>query len=105
MSAFFIKKGTFNHCGRSKAWNSTHHGRYEFQTVFLLRNMNTNMYTDTVIYKYMYKNTCTSSCACTLLGGWLCGVCSAVCCCRGVLVLGILNFEIGNIQGFLSVNL
>ena len=23
-----MKKGTFNHCGRSKASNSTHHGRY-----------------------------------------------------------------------------
>ena len=29
-----IKNGTFNHCGRSKAWNSTHHGRYVFQTAF-----------------------------------------------------------------------
>ena len=25
-----IKKGTFNHSGRSKAWNSTHHRRYVF---------------------------------------------------------------------------
>ena len=24
---FFIKKGTFNHCGRSNDSNSTHHGR------------------------------------------------------------------------------
>ena len=31
----FIKKGTFNHCGRSKAWNSTHHGMYVFKTAFL----------------------------------------------------------------------
>ena len=23
-----MKKGTFNLCGRSEAWNSTHHGRY-----------------------------------------------------------------------------
>ena len=30
MSTLFIKKGTLNHCGRSKAWNSTHHGRYVF---------------------------------------------------------------------------
>ena len=29
-----IRKGIFNHCGRSKAWNSTHHGRYVFQTTF-----------------------------------------------------------------------
>ena len=29
-----IKNGTFNHCGRSNAWNSTHHGRYVFQTAF-----------------------------------------------------------------------
>ena len=36
------------------------------------------------------------------LGGWLRGV---LCCCRGVLVLGILKLEIGKIQGFLSVNL
>ena len=31
---FFTKKGTFNHCGRSEAWKSTHHGRYVFQTAF-----------------------------------------------------------------------
>ena len=30
----FNKKGTFNHFGRSKAWDSTHHGRYEFKTAF-----------------------------------------------------------------------
>ena len=37
-----IKNGTFNHCGRSKAWNSTHHGWYVFQSVFL-SNMYINM--------------------------------------------------------------
>ena len=43
----FIKNGTFNHCGRSKAWNSTHHGR------------NTDMYiyarTYTIMYTYRFK--------------------------------------------------
>ena len=34
MSALFFKKGTLDHCRRSKAWNSTHHGRYPFQTAF-----------------------------------------------------------------------
>ena len=29
----FIKMGTFNHCGRSKAWNSAHHGRYVFPSL------------------------------------------------------------------------
>ena len=33
MSTFFNKKGTFNHCGRSKASNSTHHGRYVFPSL------------------------------------------------------------------------
>ena len=49
----------------------------------------------------MYKNKCDYAVE------WLCGVvwCGAVCCCRGVLVLGILKLEIGKIQGFLSVNL
>ena len=31
---FVTGKGTFNHCGRSRAWNSTHHGRYVFLTAF-----------------------------------------------------------------------
>ena len=113
----FIKNGTFNHCGRSNAWNSTHHGRYVFQTAFFfVRNMTTDMctytYTYTIFYTYIYKNTCAKNkCdyAVECVGcvvGW-CGVvwCSAVCCCRGVLVLGILKLEIGKIQGFLSVNL
>ena len=28
----FIKTDKFNHFGRSDAWNSTHHGRYVFDT-------------------------------------------------------------------------
>ena len=54
------------------------------------------------------KKTFIKTSACTRLGGWLCGCvvwCSAVCCCRGVLVLGILKLEIGKIQRFLPVNL
>ena len=35
----------FNHCGRSKAWNSTHHGRYVFQTRF---------FREKYIYIYIY---------------------------------------------------
>ena len=34
MSTLFIKKGTFNHCGRSNASNSTHNGTYVFQRVY-----------------------------------------------------------------------
>ena len=42
----------------------THHGRYVFQNVFFLINMNTNMNKN--IYKYMYiKCACTYTCACT----------------------------------------
>ena len=81
---------------------------------FFVRNMNTDMciytYTYTIMYTYIQKNTCTKTSAITRLGGWLCGWVvwcgvGAVCCCRGVLVLGILKLEIGKIQGFLSVNL
>ena len=50
---FVIMKGTFNHCGRSKAWNSTHHGRYVFQTVFFLRNVNTDMYRHRYTYTHL----------------------------------------------------
>ena len=74
---FVTMKGTFNHCGRSKAWNSTHLGRYVFQTAFFVRNMDTDMciFTHTNMYTYTYKNTCTCTCACTQLGGWAwCGV-------------------------------
>ena len=28
-----IKKESFNHCGRSETWNSTHHGRYVFPSL------------------------------------------------------------------------
>ena len=102
---FVIRMGTFNHCGRSKAWNGTHHGRYVFQTVFLLRNMNTNMYTYTYINKYIFSCACTYACACTcvchcifllcvpchvvcraLVGwlvGWVGGVVLSTCRCRG----------------------
>ena len=81
---------------------------------FFVRNMTTDMctytYTYTIMYTYIYKNTCAKNkCdyAVEWLVVWLGGVvwCSAVCCCRGVLVLGILKLEIGKIQGFLSVNL
>ena len=45
--------------------------------VFFVRNMNTDMciytYTFTIMYTYIYKNTCTKTSACTRLGGWLCG--------------------------------
>ena len=34
MSTFFVKTDKFNHFGRSDACNSTHHGRYVFQTAF-----------------------------------------------------------------------
>ena len=81
---------------------------------FFVRNMNTDMciytYTYTIMYTYIHKNTCTKTSAITRLSGLLCGWCgvvwcSAVCCCRGVLVFGILKLEFGKIQGFLSVNL
>ena len=50
----------------------------------------------------MYKNKCDY--AVEWLVVWLGGVvwCGAVCCCRGVLVLGILKLEIGKIQGVAS---
>ena len=79
---------------------------------FFVRNMNNDMciytYTYTIMYTYIHKNTCTKTSAITRLSGWLCGWvvwCSAVCCCRGVLVLDILKLQNGKIQGFLSVNL
>ena len=53
---FVIRKGIFNHCGRSKAWNSTHHGRYVFQTSFFVRN-NLHLHIHTHIHfqkKYIY---------------------------------------------------
>ena len=68
-----IQNGTFNHCGRSKAWNSTHYGRY----VFFVRFIHTYIYTYIYTYTYTYispkKKTCTKTCACARLGGWLCG--------------------------------
>ena len=54
MSTLFIKKGTFNHCGRSNVWNSTHHGRYVFQTT----------------YTHAHTRTCTCACVSLFL---LCG--------------------------------
>ena len=72
MSALFFRKGTFNHCGRSKAWNSTHHGWYVFQTRFFRENYYiyiytytysyTYTYTYTYIHKYMYKYMCVYVC-------------------------------------------
>ena len=59
-----------------------------FQTLFL-RSMNTDMciYTNTytIMYTYIYKNTCTYTYACTRFGGWWCGV---VWCC--VVLCGVL---------------
>ena len=76
---FVIRMGTFNHCGRSKASNSAHHGRYVFQTVFLLRHLNTNMYTNTYIYIYMYIFMCVYKCMCVYVCVSLCFYC---CVCR-----------------------
>ena len=46
-----IKNETFNHCGRSKAWNSTHHGRYVFQR-------EKSKMGDMAMYKLMYMYMC-----------------------------------------------
>ena len=58
MSTLFIKKGTFNHCGRSNVWNSTHHGRYVFQTT----HTHTRTRTHTHTYTHTYTHTCTCTC-------------------------------------------
>ena len=77
-----IRNGTFNHCGRSKAWNSTHHGRYVFQTWFFHEKwaksdtdmcMNTDMY----IYTYRYMYMCVYACVFVFFVVW-CRVMSCV---------------------------
>ena len=74
----FIKNGTFRHCGRSNVWNSTHHGRYVFQTVFLEKyehrrvHIHIHNYVHIHLQKYMYIYMCVYAV------GWLvvwCGVC------------------------------
>ena len=62
MSALFIKKGTFNHCGRSKASLVEHHGMY----VFFVRYKYTYIYTYTYtyIYKYTYIHMYIYMCMC-----------------------------------------
>ena len=35
---FLLRRGTFNHCGRSKASIFEHHGWFLFQTAFSLRS-------------------------------------------------------------------
>ena len=60
MSTLFVKKGTFNHCGRSKASFFEHHGRYVFQTVFA-REMSKND-TDMFIYTYRCMYMCVYVC-------------------------------------------
>ena len=89
MSTLFIKKRTFNHCGRSKAWNSTHHGRYVFQTAFFSWEMSktvtatctwtptcTSPHTYTHAYTRTHTYECTYSCACVSLCFLLCGAVS-----------------------------
>ena len=108
----FIKNGTFNHCGRSNAWNSTHHGRYVFQTAFFfVRNMNTDMciytYTYTIMYTYIHKNTCTKTSAITRLSGWLCGGvvwCGVVRCVVVVVSLSLVfsNLKLVRSKGFFA---
>ena len=92
-----IKKGPFNHCGRSKAWNSIHHGRYVFQTAFFffVRNMNTDMciYTYTYIYKYMFLYMCVYICMCVYVCVLMFFCCVVPChfACRALLVVGWLG--------------
>ena len=65
----------FNHFGRSDAWNSTHHGRYVFQTrffrekylyiyIYIYKYTYTYTYTYTYKYKYMYIYMCVYVCLC-----------------------------------------
>ena len=62
MSTLFIRKGSFNHFGRAKAWNSTHHGRYVFQTSFFFREKYIYIFTYTYIFKYMFIYMCVYVC-------------------------------------------
>ena len=75
MSTLF-EKGTFNHCGRSKASNSSHHGTYVFQTAFLVWEMSkmsgTDMYMN--MHVFMWERMRDTWCQC------LC-VCVSVCLC------------------------
>ena len=56
---FVIRKGILNHCERSKAWNSTHHGRYVFQTTYTDRHTHARTHTRT----HTHTHTCTCTCA------------------------------------------
>ena len=98
-----IRNGTFDHCGRSKAWNTTHHGRYVFQTWCFSWEMskkwhrqvymNTDMYMCAYRYMYMCVYVCVFFLLCVAVSrrvsrvvvGWVvgCGVVLSTCRCRG----------------------
>ena len=88
MSTLFNKKGTFNHCGRSKAWNSTHHGRYVFFVIYIYT------YTYTYIYKYIYKYMYMYMC-----------VCVCVCVCLFFLLFGAVSCRVPRVVGCRLVGL
>ena len=103
---FVIRMGTFNHCGRSKAWNSTHHGRYVFQAVFFVEkyehqhvhihvhirlhvHVQTHVYVHVRVHMHVRVRVClcvffgcvcrVMSCAARWLVGWLGGVVLSTC--------------------------
>ena len=76
MSTLFIKKGTFNHCERSKASLVEHHGMYVFFCdIYTHTFSHTRTHTRTHTYTNTYTNTCTFSCACACVSLFflLCG--------------------------------
>ena len=58
----FTEKGTFNHCGRSKAFLIEHHGRYVFQSAFFMRNEQNERHGHVHACVYVHVYVCVYMC-------------------------------------------
>ena len=80
----------------SKAWNSTHHGSYVFQTAFFFffkrneQKNDTDMYMNTDMY-ICNTHTDTCTCACTCVSLFFCCVVPCHVVCRESLLVGWLG--------------
>ena len=105
--------GIFNHFGRSNVWNSTHHGRYVFLTVFVEKyehqhvhiHIHIHSYIQIHVHKYMYIFMCVYAVGWLVVGGvvW-CGVvwCGVVWCVVVVVSLSLVfsNLKLVRPKGF-----